>query len=65
LATLSEKERRALVLRDLEELPTEEVARILGSSPTTVRSQISMARVKIRAFRAKLLKSGLKAQGKR
>lgn len=65
LATLSEKERRALVLRDLEELPTEEVARILGSSPTTVRSQISMARVKIRAFRAKWLERGLKAKGKR
>lgn len=64
LATLSEKERRALVLRDLEELPTEEVARILGSSPTTVRSQISMARGKIRAFRAKWLERGLKTKGK-
>jgi RNA polymerase sigma-70 factor (ECF subfamily) len=51
LATLSAKERAALVLRDLEGLPTEEVARILGSSPTTVRSQISAARVKIKAFR--------------
>lgn len=51
LATLSDKERAALVLRDLEGLPTDEVARILRSSPTTVRSQISMARVKIKAFR--------------
>jgi RNA polymerase sigma-70 factor, ECF subfamily len=51
LATLSEKERAAIVLRDLEGLPTEEVARILGSSPTTVRSQISSARAKLRAFR--------------
>jgi RNA polymerase sigma-70 factor (ECF subfamily) len=56
LATLSEKERAAIVLRDLEELPTEEVARILGSSPTTVRSQICSARVKIKAFRERLLK---------
>ncbi len=56
LATLSEKERAAIVLRDLEGLPTEEVARILGSSPTTVRSQISSARVKIKAFRERLLK---------
>jgi len=51
LATLPEKERAAIVLRDLEGLPTEEVARILGSTPTTVRSQISMARSKIKQFR--------------
>ena len=58
LATLSEKERAAIVLRDLEGLETEEVARILGSSPTTVRSQISTARVKIKAFRERFLKRG-------
>jgi RNA polymerase sigma-70 factor (ECF subfamily) len=51
LETLSEKERAALVLRDLEGLSTQEVADILGSSPTTVRSQISIARGKLRAFR--------------
>jgi RNA polymerase sigma-70 factor (ECF subfamily) len=56
LAVLSEKERQAVVLRDLEGLPTEEVARLLGSTPTTVRSQISMARVKLKAFREKWLK---------
>lgn len=56
LAILSEKERQAVVLRDLEGLPTEEVARLLGSTPTTVRSQISMARVKLKAFREKWLK---------
>ena len=53
LATLSEKERAAIVLRDLEGLPTAEVARLLGSSPTTVRSQISSARTKLKAFRAR------------
>ncbi|MDX2030525.1 MAG: sigma-70 family RNA polymerase sigma factor [Blastocatellia bacterium] len=53
LAQLTEKERAAIVLRDLEGLPTEEVARILGSSPTTVRSQISSARTKLKAFREK------------
>jgi RNA polymerase sigma-70 factor (ECF subfamily) len=58
LATLPEKERAAIVLRDLEGLDTEEVARILGSSPTTVRSQISAARVKIKAFRERFLKRG-------
>jgi RNA polymerase sigma-70 factor (ECF subfamily) len=51
LETLSEKERAALVLRDLEGLSTQQVAEILGSSPTTVRSQISTARAKLRAFR--------------
>jgi RNA polymerase sigma-70 factor (ECF subfamily) len=50
LRTLSTKERAALVLRDLEGLSTEEVARALGSSEATVRSQISKARVKMRDF---------------
>ena len=58
LAALPEKERAAIVLRDLEGLATEEVARILGSSPTTVRSQICAARVKIKAFRDRVLKRG-------
>ena len=47
---LSAKERAALVLRDLEGLTTEEVARVLGSSEATVRSQISKARVKVKGF---------------
>ena len=50
LRMLPEKERAALVLRDLEGIPTEEVARILGSSEATVRSQISKARVKVKDF---------------
>ena len=50
LRMLSEKEREALVLRDLEGLTTEEVARVLGSSAATVRSQISKARVKVKGF---------------
>lgn len=56
LATLTEKERAAIVLRDLEGFSTEEVAQILGSSPTTVRSQICSARAKIKAFRERWLK---------
>lgn len=51
LDTLSEKERAALVLRDLEGLSTEQVAEVLGSSPSTVRSQICLGRAKLRAFR--------------
>src|SRR5436853_6560448 len=36
---LPPKERLAIILRDVEELPTEEVAAILGNSPATVRVQ--------------------------
>jgi RNA polymerase sigma-70 factor (ECF subfamily) len=50
LRMLPEKERAALVLRDLEGLSTEEVAHVLGSSEATVRSQISKARVKVRGY---------------
>ncbi|MBI3951737.1 MAG: RNA polymerase sigma factor [Acidobacteria bacterium] len=50
LKRLSEKERAALVLRDIEGLSTKEVARVLGSSEMTVRSQVSRARVKMKKF---------------
>lgn len=50
LMTLGEKERAAVVLRDVEGLETAEVARILGSSEGTVRSQVSLARVKLRRY---------------
>lgn len=50
LKKLPEKERAAIVLRDIEGLSTREVARILGSSEVTVRSQVSSARVKIKKF---------------
>jgi RNA polymerase sigma-70 factor (ECF subfamily) len=50
LRMLSEKERAALVLRGLEGLSTDEVARVLGSSEATVRSQISKARIKVKDF---------------
>jgi RNA polymerase sigma-70 factor, ECF subfamily len=48
LQELPEKERAAIVLRDIEGLSTAEVAEILGSSEATVRSQISSARLKIK-----------------
>jgi RNA polymerase sigma-70 factor, ECF subfamily len=50
LITLPEKERAAIVLRDIEGRPTAEVARILGSSEGTVRSQVSTGRLKIKRF---------------
>jgi RNA polymerase sigma-70 factor (ECF subfamily) len=50
LDTLPERERAAVVLRDIEGLTTAEVAQILGSSEGTVRSQVSTARLKIKRF---------------
>jgi RNA polymerase sigma-70 factor (ECF subfamily) len=55
LASLPAKERAALVLRDLEGLTSEQVARALGSRPATVRGQIASARVKIRRLCVDLL----------
>lgn len=45
---LPEKERIALILRDIEGLSTTEVAAVLESSETTVRSQVSRARVRLK-----------------
>jgi RNA polymerase sigma-70 factor (ECF subfamily) len=50
LQHLGEKERAAIVLRDIEGLATSAVASILGSSEATVRSQISVGRRKLRKF---------------
>jgi RNA polymerase sigma-70 factor (ECF subfamily) len=50
LRLLTERERMALVLRDVEGLPAEEVARRLGCSKATVRSHIANARVKFRRY---------------
>lgn len=48
LRHLPERERAALLLREMEGLSTREVAGILGSSEVTVRSQISNARLRLR-----------------
>ena len=50
IAGLPDKERAALVLRELEELSTREVAAILGSSEVTVRTQVASARSKLKAW---------------
>ena len=49
LADLPEKERLAIILRDVEGLSTAEVASILQSSETTVRSQVSRGRLRLKA----------------
>jgi RNA polymerase sigma-70 factor (ECF subfamily) len=55
LETLPEKERLAIVLRDVEGLSTAEVASILRSSETTVRSQVSRGRLKLKAAIERLM----------
>jgi RNA polymerase sigma-70 factor (ECF subfamily) len=57
MATLPHKERASIVLRDIEGLATDEVARIMKSSSTTVRSQISSARKKIKIYCEQYLSS--------
>jgi RNA polymerase sigma-70 factor (ECF subfamily) len=50
LGILTGRERMALLLRDVEELPAEEVAARLNCSKATVRSHIANARVKLRRY---------------
>jgi RNA polymerase sigma factor (sigma-70 family) len=50
---LPPKERLAVILREVEGMPTNEVATALGSTVTTVRVQISRARAKLRAWMEK------------
>ena len=48
LKSLPEKERAAIILREIEGLDTAEVAQILGSSEATVRSQVSMGKTRLK-----------------
>ena len=50
LEVLTARERMALLLRDVEDLPAEEVALRLNCSKATVRSHIANARVKLRRY---------------
>lgn len=50
LDTLTDRERTALLLRDVEGLPAEEVAAHLNCSKATVRSHIANARTKFRRY---------------
>lgn len=58
LQALTERERAVLVLRDIEGVSTEDVARAMGSRPATVRSQICSARAKIKSYCDRLLRTG-------
>jgi RNA polymerase sigma-70 factor (ECF subfamily) len=59
LDLLTGRERLALLLRDVEDLPAEEVAERLGCSKATVRSHIANARVKLRRFLDRGSKRGI------
>lgn len=50
LATLTERERTALILRDLEDIPADEVASQMNCSLATVRSHIANARTKFKRY---------------
>ena len=61
LTVLTERERTALLLRDVEGLPAEEVARQMNCSKATVRSHIANARIKFRRY----IERSLRAQGRK
>jgi RNA polymerase sigma-70 factor (ECF subfamily) len=50
LQILTDRERTAILLRDVEDMPAEEVAERLQCSKATVRSHIANARVKLRRY---------------
>jgi RNA polymerase sigma-70 factor (ECF subfamily) len=54
LDRLPESYREAFVLRDLEELPTAEVAEALGLEPAAVRQRVHRARLMLRGYLSEL-----------
>ena len=50
LAILTERERMALLLRDVEEIPADQVASQMNCSMATVRSHIANARIKFKRY---------------
>jgi RNA polymerase sigma-70 factor, ECF subfamily len=50
LKTLPERERAAVVLREIEGLSTAEVAAALGTTEVTVRSQVSMGKARLKRW---------------
>lgn len=58
LEALPEKERIVMILRDVEDLSTSEIARILGVFEGTVRSHLSRARVKVQRHVQRALGGG-------
>ena len=61
LMELTERERMAIVLRDIEELGTRETAQVMEIREVTVRTLAARGRLKL----AKLIKKAMKAEGQR
>jgi RNA polymerase sigma-70 factor (ECF subfamily) len=59
LDLLTGRERLALLLRDVEDLPAEEVAERMQCSKATVRSHIANARVKLKKFVERNARKGI------
>lgn len=55
IARLPELYREAFVLRDLEEMSTVDVARVLGIEPATVRQRVHRARLMLRGYLSHLV----------
>ena len=55
LARLPDRYRDAFVLRDLEDLPTAEVAQLLGIEPAAVRQRVHRARLMLRGYLSDLV----------
>jgi RNA polymerase sigma-70 factor, ECF subfamily len=55
IARLPDLYREAFVLRDLEDLPTAEVAETLGVDPATVRQRVHRARLMLRGYLSSLV----------
>ena len=58
IARLEEPYRLAFVLRDLEEMPTAEVAEVLGIQPAAVRQRVHRARLMLREYLSELVGVG-------
>jgi len=56
MARMPDLYRDAFVLRDLEELPTADVARALGVEPATVRQRVHRARLMLRGYLSELVR---------
>lgn len=54
LKQLPERERAVIVLREIEGVETAEVARIMGITETTVRSQVSMGKARLKRILEKM-----------
>jgi RNA polymerase sigma-70 factor (ECF subfamily) len=57
--------RDAFVLRDLEEMPTADVAQVLGIEPAAVRQRVHRARLMLRGYLSHLVPAGARKEQKR